>query len=198
MSTEIFVEPELMELEQPENAQEWFEICSQLGLEGQVKHADRSEEKKAPPYMHIDPKTNKIIMAICPVQVQYKDYSASTIPLDVLKEIQKAESNGWYQKIYICYDDKSPDPFVVGMTHGDHWSAHLHLIARWGNELIPFEQLEAKAVRVLRDRAEKALRELQFNVNLALEDVDKFLRMNLAEQDLPKLHFGIEDINKWR
>ena len=45
MATEIFIEPELMELEQPEAAQEWFEICSELGLKHQLSHADKSEEK---------------------------------------------------------------------------------------------------------------------------------------------------------
>ena len=91
MAVEIFIEPELQELEQAEVAQEWFEIASQLGLEEQLKHADRSEEKKAPPYMHIDPKTAKIIKTLCPMQTDYKKYRASTIPLDVLKEIQKAK-----------------------------------------------------------------------------------------------------------
>jgi hypothetical protein len=47
MATEIFIEPELMELETPEIAQEWFDICSELGLDKQLKHADKSEDKKA-------------------------------------------------------------------------------------------------------------------------------------------------------
>ena len=59
--TEIFVEPELQELENAEQAQEWFEVATELGLDKQLKTADKSEEKKAPPYMYIDPKTSHII-----------------------------------------------------------------------------------------------------------------------------------------
>lgn len=198
MATEIFIEPELQDLEQIENAQEWFEIASQLGLDEQLRHADKSEDKKAPPYMYVDPKTSRIIRTLCPVQVPYNKYKASTIPLDILKEIQKAELNGWYSKIHICYDDKSPDPFVVGFTKAENsWNADIHLIARWGAELLPFEVLEQKAIVRMKQNAVDALKELQFKVKNALDDVDAFTSGLLAGKDIPKLEFGVENINKW-
>lgn len=198
MATEIFIEPELMELEQPEVAQEWFEICSELGLQHQLSHASKSEDKKAPPYMYVDPKTSRIIKTLCPVQVKYADYKASTIPLDVLKEIQKAEKNGWYSKICICYDDKSPDPFVVGFTKAEsEWNADIHLIARWGAELLPFEVLEQKAIARMRQEATDALRELKFRVEAALDNVDSFTNSLLTGKDVPKLDFSVDNIRKW-
>jgi len=198
MATEIFIEPELQDLEQAEHAQEWFEIASKLGLDAQLKHADKSEEKKAPPYMYVDPKTSRIIKTLCPVQVKYKEYSASTIPLDVLKEIQKAEENGWYSMIHICYDDKSPDPFVIGFTKAEsEWRADIHLIARWGAELLPFEQLEQKAIARVKDNATKALKKLKYELELALEDVDMFSKSLLEASQAPKLDFGIDELRKY-
>ena len=198
MATEIFIEPELMELEQNEVAQEWFDICSELGLDKQLAHADRSEDKKAPPYMYVDPKTSRVIKTLCPVQVKYTDYKTSTIPLDVLKEIHKAEKNGWYSKICICYDDKSPDPFVVGFTKSESdWNADIHLIARWGAELLPFEVLEQKAVARMKQNAIDALKELQFRVKTALEDVDAFTNSMLTGKEAPKLDFSVDSIRKW-
>lgn len=198
MATEIFIEPELENLDIAENSAEWFEICSELGLDNQIKHADRSEEKKAPPYMFIDPKTSRIIGTLCPRQVRYKDYKASTIPLDVLKEIQKAEKNGWYSRICICYDDQSPDPFVIGFTHSENsWNCDLHLIARWGGELLPFEILEQKAILRMQDAAKKALKELQFKANSGLEDVDLFNRGLLSGDRIPEFHFDCKEISKW-
>ena len=198
MATEIFIEPELMELEQNEVAQEWFDICSELGLDKQLAHADKSEDKKAPPYMYVDPKTSRVIKTLCPVQVKYTDYKTSTIPLDVLKEIHKAEKNGWYSKICICYDDKSPDPFVVGFTKSESdWNADIHLIARWGAELLPFEVLEQKAVARMKQNAIDALKELQFRVKTALEDVDAFTNNMLTGKEAPKLDFSVDSIRKW-
>lgn len=88
--------------------------------------------------MFIDPKTSKIIRTLCPRLVDFREYKESTIPLDVLQEIQKCEKNGWYSKIQIAFDDKSPDPFVIGILPSEHsWNASRHLIARWGAELLP-------------------------------------------------------------
>lgn len=198
MATEIFIEPELAELEQPEIAQQWFEIALELGLTNQLSHADRSEEKKAPPYMHVDAKTGRIIMILCPVQVEYTNYKASTIPLDVLKEIAKCEKNRWYSKICICYDDKSPDPFVLGFTHNESkWQRDIHLIARWGAELMPFEMLEQKATERLRSTALRALKELEFKAKSAIEDVDSYIQMQLSGLPNIKLDFSLNEPSKY-
>jgi hypothetical protein len=198
MATEIFIEPELAELEQPEIAQQWFEIASELGLTSQLSHADRSEEKKAPPYMHVDAKTGRIIMVLCPVQLEYKNYKASTIPLDVLKEIAKCEKNGWYSKICICYDDKSPDPFVLGFTHNESkWQRDIHLIARWGAELIPFEMLEQKAIERLRNTALTALKEMEFKTKNAIENIDAYIQTQLSGLPNIKLDFSINEPSKY-
>jgi hypothetical protein len=198
MAIEIFIEPELEDLELTENSTEWFKICSELGLDTQLNYANKSEEKKAPPYMFIDPKTSRIISTLCPRQVIYQNYKASTIPLDVLKEIQKAEKNGWYSRICICYDDQSPDPFVIGFTHSEHsWNCNLHLIARWGGELLPFEILEQKAIQRMQDAAKKALKELQFKVNSALEDIDFFNKCLLSGEKVPEFNFSCREISKW-
>lgn len=198
MATEIFIEPELAELEQPEIAQQWFEIASELGLTNQLSHADRSEEKKAPPYMHVDAKTGRIIMTLCPIQVSYQLYKASTIPLDVLKEIAKCEKNGWYSKICICYDDKSPDPFVLGFTHNESkWQRDIHLIARWGAELMPFEMLEQKATERLRSTALRALKELEFKAKSAIEDVDNYIQTQLSGLPNIKMDFSLNEPSKY-
>lgn len=198
MATEIFIEPELAELEQPEIAQQWFEIASELGLTNQLIHADRSEEKKAPPYMHVDAKTGRIIMVLCPVQLEYKNYKASTIPLDVLKEIAKCEKNGWYSKICICYDDKSPDPFVLGFTHNENkWQRDIHLIARWGAELMPFELLEEKAIERLRNTALTALKEMEFKTKNAIENIDVYIQTQLSGLPDIKLDFSLREPSKY-
>lgn len=196
--TEIFIEPELAELENPEQAQEWFEIASKLGLSEQLIQASRSEENKPPPYMHIDARTARIIKTLCPVQVSYINYKASTIPLDVLAEIDKCVKNGWYSKIDICYDDKSPDPFVIGFTHNENkWQRDMHLIARWGAELIPFELLEKKAIDRLRNTAKTKLGELKFKTEMALNDVDAYIDGLLSGGQNLDSNFGVSDVSKY-
>lgn len=186
MATEIFIEPELQNLEDEATAAEWFDLVTDLGLTNQISLADKSETKKAPPYMFIDPKTNNVISALCPRRVDYKNYKESTIPLDVLMEIKKCEVNGWYKKIEIAYDDKSPDPFVIGTLPSEHdWNAPKHLIARWGAELIPFEQLTANAIARLRGSAKHALEKMKFTVGHGLDNLDDFIDGLLSGKDKP-------------
>lgn len=196
--TEIFIEPELQELENAETATEWFNICSELGLQNQLQHADKSEEKKAPPYMYVDPKTQRIMKILCPCEVTYDKYSASTIPLDVLKEIQKCVNNKWYSAIKILYDDKSPDPFVIGLTHSEsNWNRHIHLIARWGAELLPFELLESKAIERVKSDAFDALGEMKSKANAGLENIELFITGLLNGKDKPSFNFNVSEISIW-
>lgn len=196
MATEIFIEPELENLENGDTAAEWFELCSRLGLQGQLSTADKSEDKKAPPYMFIDPKTERIITTLCPRGVDYKKYTASTIPLDILQEIAKCEKNGWYDQIKIHYDDKSPDPFVIGFKKEPQstWLANKHLIARWGAELLPFEQLEVKAINRLREDAKEALADIRAKIDFASNNVDAFIRGVLNGKQNPQLNFNADTL----
>lgn len=191
--TEIFIEPELQNLEDAGVAAEWFEVCSKLGLQKQLQHADRSEEKKAPPYMFIDPKTDRIIVTVCPRIVGYKDYSASTIPLDILQEIDKCETNGWYKEIKIAYDDKSPDPFVIGFRKSgtNSWDIDKHLIARWGAELVPFEALEAKAINRIKNAVISQLSEMKYKVDAGLANPELFAMNLLDGKEPPRMSLSV-------
>ena len=73
----------------------------------------------------------------------------------------------------------------------------MHLIARWGGELIPFELLEQKAIDRMRKKATEALNEMKMRVEMALKNVDSFTG-NLLEGDaVPKIEFYCEKINTW-
>lgn len=196
--TQIFIEPELENLSEKENAEQWFAICSELGLNKQLAHADKSEEKQAPPYMYIDPKSEHIIRTLCPRLINIEEYSASTIPLDVLQEVQKCKKHDWYSEIKIAYDDKSPDPFVIGYTKDQHsWQRHKHLIARWGSELLPFEELEKKAIARLRDDATEAMADIKAKAEIALQNVDLFIKGVLNGKGIPSINFSVNNLTGW-
>lgn len=196
--TQIFIEPELENLSDADNAAQWFDICTELGLTKQLDFADKSEEKKAPPYMAIDPKTNKVIATLCPMVTDYKNYNVSTIPLDVLQEIQKCEKNGWYAAIKIAYDNKSPDPFVLGFTKSEsNWDRHIHLIARWGAELLPFEMLEYKAIQRVKEDVMECLSSLKNAVDFGISNIDLFSKQILAGKPELNLGYRPNELSTW-
>jgi hypothetical protein len=185
MKTEIFIELELMELETTEASEEWANICLDLGLEGQTKLIEKSPELKPPPYRAIDPEKSTV-----------ESFSVSTIPLDIIREYKKCKDNGWYNELFIYYDNKSPDPFLIGKLT-DGWNSPYHLIARWGDELLPFEELEIKAVNRLLNDAKVSLIEIKSKIDYYLQNPQDFVQMMLGKNELPKIDFDVKQIGGW-
>jgi hypothetical protein len=141
--------------------------------------------------MLIDPKTYNIMRTLCPCAVGYKEYGCSTIPTDVLMEIKKCVDNGWYSEIQVMYDNKTPDPFVVGINKDSNgWQIDRHLIARWGAELIPFEMLESKAIDRQRNDVITSLEELKHQTEAALKNPDVFIAGLLANKTAPSFRMS--------
>lgn len=180
MATQIFIEPELENLH--ENAEEWANICQELGLYKQLQKAGKVE-KVGNPYQKVDPRSERVFKMLCPVSVNYKLYEASTLPLDVLQEISRCEKNGWFKHINVWYDDKSPDPFLIGYDHKDEWQGNKFLIARWGDELLPFEQLVTKAINRFKDAYKRALNVLIADCECRSRDIEADIQGYINQGD---------------
>jgi len=194
MKTEIFIEPELAELESAEVSAEWSAICQELGLDGQVKLSEKSPELKPPPYRAIDQRTERIIRTLCPEKMPVASYSASAIPLDIVQEIKKCVDNEWYHSLYIFFDNKSPDPFLVGRLTAE-WNSPWHLIARWGDELLPFEELELKAVNRLMNEAKEALADMKSKMEYYIQNPTGFVQRILSGMEKPEISFIVRTLN---
>jgi len=144
MKTLTFKEPELQELSENNDAKElWHQFVKKLGMTGQTE--DLLHEDGTPiPYQRLNTRWVKILKVVCPSTSDYQKYSHSTIPLDVLFEIDKALDANCFQRIQIWYNEVENDPFVVGIS-GKTFQPKHYLIAQWGEELLPFEVIEQKA-----------------------------------------------------
>ena len=176
MAVEIYLEPELAEMVgNPEVTEEWKQLAESLGMQGQlnlIKPKSEGEKDKNPsPYIHMNKKAERVFAILCPEVIDYKKYDKSTIPREVLKEIALAEKEQYFEKIKIWYDDASPDPLVVGYIKVDSYTYVKHMIARFGDEILPFEELEIKATnRLIKYATEK----LQNNLDSVRSTVHDF------------------------
>jgi hypothetical protein len=157
MAVEIYLEPELLEMVGSEEVTaEWKQLAEELGMEGQLKliasKSSEENDKNPSPYVHMNKKAENVFAILCPEVVDYKKYDKSTIPREVLKEIALAEKEKFFDKICIWYDDASPDPLVVGYIKVGTYEYVKHMIARFGDEVLPFEVLERKAIDRLKKR----------------------------------------------
>lgn len=163
MAVEIYSEPELQEMVSSKNNEEletWKELVATLDMEGQQSLV--SGDKQSPsPYMYMTDHTVCIFGILCPVAVDYKKYNKTTIPVAVLKEIAYCNEMQMFDSIKIWYDDVEKDPVVVGYIRNPNNSPTLHLIARFGDEVLPFEILREKALKRLMEKVESVYTNLE-------------------------------------
>lgn len=166
-----FLEPELEELILTENKEEWVSLAEEIGAEGQVKlvKKENGENSSPIPYMSINRKWQKIFKTICPVSVEYKKYDVSTIPLDGLRDIKNCVNANYFDSIEIWHSDVAPDPFIVGAV-GKSWDKKYFLIGQFGDELLPLEMLEAKAIKKLAEGLKNQLKTMLNNVDNVIYD----------------------------
>jgi hypothetical protein len=192
MAVEIYLEPELEEMVgSVEVTEEWKQLAEELGMEGQLKlitpKSGEESDKNPSPYIHMNAKAERVFAILCPEVVDYKKYDKSTIPRDVLKEIALAEKQEFFDKICIWYDDASPDPLVVGYIKLGPYEYVKHMIARFGDEILPFEVLERKSINRLKKRMTDKLKS---SLSAIDSTVDEFFNPTRYNSEVLRIEFN--------
>src|SRR5690606_40560113 len=160
---------------------EWKEKCQQLGLAKQLELA--SPDNSPIPSECMNTVRYRIYATLGPRKVLYSDYDRTAIPIEALSLIALSVQENYFSRIEIWYDDKAPDPLVVGRV-GSDWSAKWYLIARWGHELLPIEKLKIQAIERMKASTEISLRK---TIATATE------KLNCIAQNIPAYFDGQVD-----
>lgn len=126
---------------------EWKDIVDELGLTEQVK---LSKGKLSPiPFPFMNTTMQRVCETLCPRKVDFREYDKTPIPLEVLQQIKLCVNDNHFQKIEVWYDDKSPDPFIIGKT-GYYYSYNDKMDDAEGNnlEFSTEEELHSRAKEV--------------------------------------------------
>jgi hypothetical protein len=115
MMVQIYQNEELNDvLFQVESLDEWQQIAQELQMDKQLNFVNQATSPN--PYPFITESMNRIFSTLCPTKVDFKAYDKTPIPLEVMKQIAFSVREKHFVDIQIWYDDKTPDPFVVGTT----------------------------------------------------------------------------------
>ena len=96
-----------------EQLDKWNKYVDELGLDGQTKIV---KPTKSPiPFMHLKQSYKAICEELCPRKVDVEKYDVTPIPVEILDIIALSKREGYFNKIQIWYDDKTPDPFAIGV-----------------------------------------------------------------------------------
>lgn len=93
---------------------EWKQLAAQMGLNKQLEFV---EQAKSPlPYPYMNQSMQNIFATLCATKVDFKEYSKTPVPLEVMKELAFCVGEKYFNEIKIWYDDKAPDPIAVGTS----------------------------------------------------------------------------------
>jgi len=161
MEVKIYREPENVGLLLDENElAEYQTLAEELGIP-EVK-----PDKTPSVYQTLNHVQIRALKALCPAETSLENYSRSTIPVEVLRAIKFIKENEMFDFIKVWYDDKNPDPIIVGEKYrtendrinGYTWNTEKVLVARWGDCAYELPELvEMGKERLKREFTEKAI-----------------------------------------
>lgn len=149
---------------------EWKDKCEALGLTEQLALA--APEKSPIPFECLNTTQLRVYETLCPAKEDYRKYRRTPIPLEVLSLIAMSEKERYFDGIEIWYDEKSPDPFAIGYKKETEWTRRHYCIARWGDELRPFDELKQKAIKLFRKSAHLSLLKKISDAKALIENID--------------------------
>lgn len=186
MEVKIYREPENQELILDETKlAEYKALIEELGI------AVPTEEKKTPNiYQYLNSAMVKQLHALCPMYIGVEKYTKSTIPVDVLKVLQYCKSQEMFDGYQIWWDDKAPDPLLIGwkwMSEADKtnrytWRSDKYLIARWGDCAMEMPELLQKGFeRIKQELVDKATLGLE-QCKSIITNSDTYVRKALNDE----------------
>lgn len=188
MEIKIYRETENEELILDENKLiEYNSLIAELGI------SPPNVELKTPNvYPYLNNAMTKQLHALCPMKIKVEEYTKSTIPLDVLKVLQYCKGQEMFDGYQIWWDDKAPDPLLIGWKWENEdskknnytWRVDRYLIARWGDCALEIPELLEKGFeRIKIELIDKAKLSIE-KCNSVLANPDTYVRGIIGESDV--------------
>lgn len=156
--------------------EEYHKLTKELGIP-EVK-----ADKVPNVYQPLNSAQTRILNTLCPAVVKLESYNKSTIPVEVLQTIKFAKDMEMFDWMEVWYDDKNPDPLIVGKAYRSEkdreqkytWNAYSTLVARWGDCAYEFlDLLELGKKRIIENLTNEA-KEMKQLATLFLEEPDVY------------------------
>lgn len=100
-----------------EKLDKWNTIVENLELQGQKQIV--KPEKSPIPFLNMNSDLVNVFNTLCPRTTDIKNFAVTPIPVEILDLVALAVRENYFNNIEVWWDDKTPDPVVIGMT--GHW-----------------------------------------------------------------------------
>lgn len=160
-----------------EKLDQWNSLVAELGLTGQTQVV---KANKSPiPFMWMNETLKKTFEELCPSKVKISEYSKTPIPVEALGMVSLSVKEGYFDKIEVWYNDKNPDPAIVGYKYTKgvsewerNWHAERYLLARWSDVKASLAELTDRAKQLFVLRRTNELKDSIVRQQRELEDIE--------------------------
>ena len=151
---------------------EAIELINKLGLVGQQELLNPVTATRNP-YPLISRVQHLVFTTLFPQHTELVNFRSGIIPLRVLQSISYCKENNLYNYYGIWHtEDVTKDPVLFGSA--GRYESKQYLIARWGDALESFEQLQAKAAPLLAAKRKVDLLKIKQDVDMAICTLDEY------------------------
>ena len=175
---ELYIIEETQELiYDNEKLDQWNNLVSELGLEGQTKVV--KSDKSPIPFLWMNDALKKVFEELCPTKASVESYDKTPIPVEALSMVALSKREKYFDKIEVWYNEKNPDPVIIGMKYtrgGEQWArefyAERYLLARWSDVKASLAELTERARKLFVLRRSNELNESMRRHQRELEDIE--------------------------
>lgn len=160
-----------------EKLDQWNSLVAELGLTGQTQVVKK--DKSPIPFLWMNQTLKAVFEELCPAKVKVSEYSKTPIPVEALGMVSLSVKEGYFDKIEVWYNDKNPDPAIIGYKYNRgesdwqrEWHADRYLLARWSDVKATLEELTERAKKLFVLRRSNELKEEIVRRQRDLEDID--------------------------
>ena len=182
MEVETFETQEQTTACQPEDLEQVKKLVAELELSGQSQLLSPTERF---PYRKMMKQEERVYKLLCPGQSSLTEYDDSAIPLRVLQVAAHAKSLGVFKKLVVWHADNADvkDPVLCGWKGTSDWSGEWFILARWGDVLLPFNDLLSHATAIARQQLKLQLEKIRKESESALTTITETVDVYLAGGD---------------
>jgi len=105
-----------------EQLDRYNQLVAELGI---TTVGVQAKDRSPIPFLHMKDTLVNTFETLCPAKRDLKDFDISPIPVEILELVALSKREKYFSKIQVWYDDKNPDPVVVG------FSSHWHISKGW-------------------------------------------------------------------
>lgn len=164
----------------PEMEAEAIEIIELLGLEGQRKLlAGEGETQTRAPYRKLTAQEKRVYSVLCPESSSLEDFDACPIPLRVLQVAAHARELYDEVVVWCPRTEVDNDPVLIGRNSTGYYSHDEFLLARWGEVLLPFDELVEVAKEVWKKDSLSKARGAVANARAFIENIDSHVEQHI-------------------